>query len=135
MPIRIPPKKIDKEYTEKIEELSGENINQCYQCGTCSGSCPMGHYMDALPRKVMHMLQLGMKEEIEKQNSCWICSSCHACNVRCPRGVDLPRIMEAIRLMTLRKNRNFIEPSRLSSETIKEYYGIVMVAAFRKLTS
>jgi heterodisulfide reductase subunit C len=135
MPIRISPTTIDKGYIEEIEELSGQNVHQCFQCGTCGGSCPMAHYMDALPRKIMHLLQLGLKEEIERQNTCWVCSSCYACSVRCPRGVDLARVMEAIRLMTLRKNLNFIEPSQLSAEIMKEYPGIALVSGFRKLTS
>ena len=135
MRIRISPKTINKAYIRKIEELSGENVYQCFQCGTCAGLCPMWHHMEALPRKIMHLLQLGLKEEIEEKNTCWVCSSCHACSVRCPRGVDLAKVMEAIRMMTLRKNRNFIEPSRLPAEIMKEFPGIAMVSAFRKLTS
>ena len=135
MTIKISPKTVKKDYVDKLQRLSGQNIQQCFQCGTCGGSCPMGRHMDSLPRKIMHMAQLGLQEEIEKKNTCWICASCHTCNVRCPRGVDLPRIMEAIRLMTLRKNKNYIEPSQLSEETLKECPQIAMVAGFRKLTS
>ncbi|MGD9033972.1 MAG: 4Fe-4S dicluster domain-containing protein [Desulfobacteraceae bacterium] len=135
MPIKISPKTIDRGHIEKIGELSGQNVHQCFQCGTCGGSCPMAHHMDALPRKIMHLLQLGLTQEIEMQNTCLVCSSCHACSVRCPRGVDLARVMEAIRLMTLRKNQNFIEPSQLPAKIMKEYPGIAMVSAFRKLTS
>jgi heterodisulfide reductase subunit C len=43
--------------------------------------------------------------------------------------------MEAIRLMTLRKNKNYIEPSELPAETVKECPQIALVAGFRKLTS
>ncbi|MGD8985720.1 MAG: 4Fe-4S dicluster domain-containing protein [Desulfobacteraceae bacterium] len=135
MPIKISPKTVDKGFLEKLEKLSGQKVHQCFQCGTCGGSCPMGNHMDALPRKIMHMAQLGMAEEIEKLNTCWVCAACHSCNVRCPRGVDLPRVMEAIRLMTLRKNKNYIEPSELPAETVKECPQIALVASFRKLTS
>ncbi|MGD8227745.1 MAG: hypothetical protein PVI20_08190, partial [Desulfobacteraceae bacterium] len=68
-------------------------------------------------------------------NTCWVCAACHSCNVRCPRGVDLPRVMEALRLMTLRKNKNYIEPSELPADTVKECPQIALVAGFRKLTS
>lgn len=135
MPIKISPKTVDKEFLLRLEKLSGQNVNQCFQCGTCGGSCPMGHHMDTIPRKIVHMAQLGLTEEIEKHNTCWVCASCHTCNVRCPRGIDLPRVMEAIRLMTLRKNENYIEPSQLPVETLKECPQIAMVAGFRKLTS
>ena len=135
MPVRISPRTVKKEFLEKLEKLSGQNVHQCFQCGTCAGSCPMGHHMDNLPRKIMHMAQLGMEEELEKLKTCWVCASCHTCNVRCPRGIDIPRVMEALRLMSLRKNQNYIEPSQLPAETVKECPQIALVAAFRKLTS
>jgi heterodisulfide reductase subunit C len=115
--------------------LSGQNIQQCFQCGTCSASCPMIESLDRDPRKVMRMAQLGLEDELENTNTCWVCASCHTCNVVCPRGVDLPRVMEALRQMSLRKNINYIEPSELPAETIKKCPQIAMVAGFRKLTS
>ena len=135
MPVKISPKTVKKDFIDKLAKLSGQNVQQCFQCGTCGGGCPMGQHMDSVPRKVVHMAQLGMEEEVLKQNTCWVCASCHTCQVRCPRGVDLPRVMEAIRQLSLRKNKNFIEPSELPAETIKECPQITMVAGFRKLTS
>ncbi len=135
MPVRISPKTVKKDFLEKLEKLSGENVHQCFQCGTCAGSCPMGHHMDVRPRKIMHMAQLGMHDELEELKTCWVCASCHTCEVRCPRGIDIPRVMEALRLMTLRKNQNYIEPSQLPAETVKECPQIALVAGFRKLTS
>lgn len=95
----------------------------------------MLEHMENVPRKIMHMAQLGLEERLENSDTCWICASCHTCNVRCPRGVDLPRVMEALRLMTLRKNRNYIEPSQLPTDIVKDLPQIAMVAGFRKLTS
>ena len=136
MAVRISPKTVKKEFVEKLEKLSGQKIQQCFQCGTCSGACPMLENMDINPRKIMKMAQLGtLEEKMKEMKTCWICASCHTCNVMCPRGVDLPRVMEALRLMTLRKNQNYIEPSSLPSETIKECPQIAMVAGFRKFTS
>ena len=134
MPIKISPKTIKKEFISKLEELSGQNIQQCFQCGTCTASCPMLDQMDVTPRKIVHMAQLGLEEELEDLKTCWICASCHTCNVRCPRGVDLPRVMEALRQMTLRKNKNYVEPSQMPAEVVKETPQIAMVAGFRKLT-
>ena len=95
----------------------------------------MIEHMDAHPRKVMHMAQLGLEDMLEDIQSCWVCASCHSCNVRCPRGVDLPKVMEALRLLSLRKNKNYIEPSELDKETIKDCPQIALVSGFRKLTS
>jgi heterodisulfide reductase subunit C len=133
MTIKISPKTIKKDFIEKLAKLSGQNVQQCFQCGTCTASCPMLEKMENVPRKIMHMAQLGLEEKLENSNTCWICASCHTCNVRCPRGVDIPRVMEALRLMTLRKN--YIEPSRLPPDIVKDLPQIAMVAGFRKLTS
>ena len=135
MTIKVNPKTAKKDFIEKLEELSGQNIQQCFQCGTCTGMCPMIEHMDQTPRKIVHMAQLGLEEELEDVEACWICASCHSCNVRCPRGVDLPKVMEALRLLSLRKNKNYIEPSKLDEETIKDCPQIALVAGFRKLTS
>ncbi len=83
----------------------------------------------------MHMAQLGLDEWLENLNTYWICASCHNCTVRCPRGIDIAKVMEALRLLTLRKNQNYIEPSQIPEETLKDCPQIAMVAGFRKLTS
>ena len=135
MSVLILPKTINKDFVQKIKELSGQDVRLCFQCGTCTGSCPMSEYMEFSPRKVMHLAQLGMGDRLVNLNTYWACASCHTCSVRCPRGIDIARVMEALRQITLRKNINFIEPSKMSAETIKEAPQIAMVAGFRKMTS
>ncbi len=120
---------------ERVNELSGENVKVCMQCGTCTAACPMADEMDFVPRKVMHYSQFGMFINISNINSYWKCASCHSCSVRCPRGIDIAKVMEALRLLILRNNQNYIELSQIPKEKIKEYPGIMMVAGFRKLTS
>lgn len=134
MPITIPQKAQRREFIAKIEELSGQNVHRCFQCGTCSGACPMTSHMDAGPRMVMRMAHLGLKEKLERLNTWWICSSCLSCHVRCPRGIDVAKVMEALRLMTLRENRNYVEPSFMNKDVLKDCPAIGLVAAFRKMT-
>lgn len=122
-------------FFEKLRDLSGQDVKLCMQCGTCSASCPMMDHMSMSPRKVMHFLQFGLQELLGDTNTCWICASCHTCSVRCPRGIDIARVMEGLRQLTLRKNDNFIEPSEMPAEIIKDCPPIAMVAGFRKLTS
>lgn len=123
------------ESIKKLNELSGENVKLCMQCATCSGMCPMTAEMDYGPRKVMHMAQFGLREKLADINTYWKCASCHACTVKCPRGIDIAKVMEALRQQTLRTGKNRIEPSQMSAETIAELPQIAMVAGFRKLTS
>jgi len=120
---------------EKLKELSGESVKLCMQCATCTGMCPMAQEMDFSPRKVMHMAQFGLAEKLADINTYWKCASCHACSVKCPRGIDIAKVMEALRQQILRKSHNYIEPSQLSPAVIAGMPQIALVAGFRKFTS
>ncbi len=91
--------------------------------------------MNLTPRKLIHMAQLGQKEIVQSANSHWLCASCNSCEVRCPRGLDIPAIMEAVRLISLRENNNFVEPFEIAKEQIEDMPQIAMVSSFRKHTS
>ena len=86
----------DGSLREKVEALSGENVFSCYQCGMCSADCPLTERMDLLPSQVIRKLQLD-DWTVMNTNVMWVCASCLACEVRCPKGVDLARLMEAMR--------------------------------------
>jgi heterodisulfide reductase subunit C2 len=135
MPISISEKTIKSEFVEKVKKLSGQNIHKCFQCGTCGGACPMSGELETLPRKVMRMAQFGLEDDLADNKTFWTCASCHTCTVTCPRGIDLARVMEALRQLTLRKNINYVEPSKLPAETVKKMPQIAMVSCFRKMTS
>ena len=135
MPVYINDKEVNTEFIRKIEEISGQLYRKCMQCGTCSGSCPMIAKMDVTPRNLVHMSILGLEERVMRANTVWLCASCHTCQVRCPRGLELPKIMEAIRLLTLRKNVNYVEPVEIEAERIEELPQIALVSCFRKHTA
>lgn len=126
---------LSRESIKKLNELSGENVKLCMQCATCTGMCPMAKEMECSPRKVMHLAQFGLHEQLAGINTYWKCASCHACTVKCPRGIDIAKVMEALRQQVLRTNTNYIEPAKIPAETIAELPQIALVAGFRKLTS
>ena len=132
---KISPRTTNEEFRRKILEISGQDIAKCFQCGTCSGSCPMNCALDFVPRMIMALAQLGDAETLSAAKTPWVCASCHTCQVRCPRGIDIPKVMEAIRQISLRQNVNHIEPSNLQPEEIIDLPQIAMVSAFRKMTS
>jgi len=132
---KISNKTIDKEFLETLEKISGQKVHLCFQCGTCAGACPMCKEMDVSPRRLIKLAQLGRAGEIEALNTCWVCAACHSCEVLCPRGLDIPKIMEALRLLVLRRNEDFVKLPEIPIETVKECPQIALVAAFRKFTS
>ncbi len=91
--------------------------------------------MDLLPRQVIRHVQLGLAEDLEDSETPWLCASCYTCSVRCPRGIDIARVMEAVRLLSLRKNVDHVDVSRFPPERLGELPQIALVSGFRKLTS
>ncbi|MDK2820406.1 MAG: heterodisulfide reductase subunit [Clostridia bacterium] len=81
----------------KVESESGVVLSDCYQCGKCSAGCPAAFAMDYTPRQVIRLLQLGLGGEALKSHTPWLCASCQTCYSRCPREINLPRLMEAVR--------------------------------------
>ncbi len=118
-----------------IQDLSGENVKVCMQCATCSGMCPMTVEMELSPRQVMHLVQFGMEAKLTEINTYWKCASCHACTVKCPRGIDIAKVMEALRQKLLRKGDEKKILDQVSREEIEKMPQIALVAGFRKLTS
>ena len=122
------------EDVERIIELSNTNIFSCYQCGNCSGGCPSADYMDLQPHQVMRLIQLGRIGEILESNTVWICAACITCSVRCPKGVDIAAVMEALRQLVLRQNMQRVDINRIDKELLSELPQIALVNNFRKLT-
>jgi heterodisulfide reductase subunit C len=123
------------DFVKKVEAISEQTLPSCYQCGKCSAGCPMCFAMDLLPNQIIRLAQLGLEDDITKANTIWICASCITCSVRCPRGVDLARVMEALRLITSRKNIDQVQIPEIPKETIAQLPQLAMVGGFRKLTA
>lgn len=134
VPVTISDKKSRREFVKRIKELSGQNLQLCYQCGMCSGNCPVATNMDISPRRIIELARLGLEEEVVNSKTVWICASCLACAVNCPRGFDLSKVMEAIRLLTLRKNIDHVRPEDITLRERSELPQIAIVGGLRKLT-
>ena len=82
------------EMSQAIAEAGGEALKKCYQCGTCTGTCPWTPITHFNIRMLVRMSQLGL-EGIE--DNMWGCSTCKYCVDRCPRGVEIIDLVRAIR--------------------------------------
>ena len=101
---------IDNKFLAAVNKKSGNNILDCYQCGKCVSTCPVSSFMDFPPREIMQMVKLGLKDETYMANSMWFCLTCAACSGRCPREIDIPRVMESIRHLAIEENVNSDDP-------------------------
>jgi len=134
MRIRISMESIQGEFSRQIETISGQVMLSCNQCGKCSAGCPVAFSMDVLPNQVVRLAQLGIEDVLDSQ-TIWTCAACLTCVARCPKGLDLPRVMEALRLISIQRHGNRLESSQLSQEMLGEAPQLAMIGGFRKFTT
>jgi len=135
MRINISRRNINDPFVRKVEELSGQNLMACYQCGKCSAGCPAISQMDILPNQIIRLAQLGMKEELLASNAIWLCASCMTCNTRCPKGINIAEVIEAVRLILLRGSKDHLNVKELSEKVREEVPPIALISSMRKFTS
>ena len=122
-------------FIEEIERISGQDLLACYQCGKCSAGCPMAGFMDILPNQMIRYAQLGLKDELLGSGAIWMCVSCYTCNTRCPKGVKIAEVIEAIRLVQLRARKDHFDVREMEPDALASLPPIALIGSMRKLTS
>jgi heterodisulfide reductase subunit C len=86
---------LDPQFKYEIaNKPGGESLFNCFACGKCSAVCPISEVNEEFnPRKIIHMILLGMKEEVLSNEFIWLCATCDACSFRCPQEVRMADIM------------------------------------------
>jgi len=85
------------------DDFHGYMIDQCIQCGTCSGSCPLAGEMDHGPREVFSLIRDGFFDKALSSSTIWLCVSCYACTARCPREIPVTDIIYSLRQMAVKQ--------------------------------
>ena len=135
--LRITSNHAGSAFTARIEKISGQKLLACYQCGKCSAGCPMAAHMDVLPNQMIRMAQLGMQQQLLETKAIWMCVSCLTCNSRCPKGIKIAEVFEALRKAALGggQRNDHLEIMELSPEARSVLPPIATISAMRKLTS
>ena len=95
---------LDPHFKEEVAALAGElDLAYCFQCGVCSGSCPTLARMEYGPRRLMHMVHLGLADQVLRSRDIWLCVSCYSCAARCPQGIGVTDVMAALRSLAMAK--------------------------------
>jgi heterodisulfide reductase subunit C len=90
--------------SEVIAEPGGEHLNSCFSCGACSGICPVSQAIPEFdPRKIIHMVRMGLSERLLSSDLLWYCSGCRSCVFVCPQDVSFADIMGALSKLAIRK--------------------------------
>ena len=99
---RIPASKV----AETVFRVTGVNVGECYQCGKCTGGCPMSPYMDLTPNQIMRLAQLTDAEAERRllaSGAIWRCIGCLTCTQRCPKKLDPAAVIDALREMSYQR--------------------------------
>ena len=92
----------DSYFLREIEEQSNEELSSCYQCKKCSNGCPVTFAMDYLPHQIIHLIQMGIKDAVLKSATIWVCTSCETCTTRCPNDINISKIIDMLRVISLK---------------------------------
>jgi len=106
-----------KMITEDFKDI----IRACEQCGTCTASCPTKEASDFNIRKVVRHLQLEIHEDKDFLSKYpWLCTQCYRCRELCTEGLEIPKLVMALRKLAL---TNAVEPESVHSlsKSVKEF--------------
>jgi len=96
IPALLTEELLDRDFVIQVEP-DWQKLLTCIQCGTCSASCPAAELMDYAPRQLWQMMRLGLRELVMNSRTFWLCTQCYACQVRCPRGIEIAETMRNLR--------------------------------------
>jgi heterodisulfide reductase subunit C len=71
------------------------DLAKCVQCGKCTASCTSGRDSNLRTRKLVFMAKSG--KDISNDKDLWACTTCYACQERCPKGVKVTDAIIRIR--------------------------------------
>ena len=91
----------------------------CIQCGTCNVICPLIEYMDYSPRVLNAMLMAGDYDDVLRSRAIWVCTSCYACTVECPKQLPVTESIYALKRASMRAG---VYPRRLITPVLARQF-------------
>lgn len=97
--------KVDPRFKFEVASMAGgELVKGCFDCGTCTGVCPVSEVEPGFdPRKILHMIRLGLKEQILSSSAIWFCTHCDTCALVCPQNLRFSSIVDVLRELAVKE--------------------------------
>ncbi|MCX6694512.1 MAG: CoB--CoM heterodisulfide reductase subunit C [Methanomicrobiales archaeon] len=92
------------EFTKVVEEISRTIPHMCYQCGTCTASCPSAPRSTYRIRKFVRRVVMGLENEALTDPDLWLCTTCYSCTDRCPRDIAPTDVIMAMRNLAFKRD-------------------------------
>ncbi len=90
----------ESDFATEVEQASRARLSACLQCQKCTSGCPVAARADLRAHELVRLTQLGLRQEVLGSRMIWECTACQTCRTRCPQGVDLAAINDALRRMS-----------------------------------
>jgi heterodisulfide reductase subunit C len=88
---------IDRGFKQKVMKAAG-SVSACFTCGSCTAVCPEALFDSSKDaRRFIRKVNLGLRDEALADEFKDICATHFRCLSRCPQGVQISRIMNAIK--------------------------------------
>jgi len=102
---------LDADFRERLAAKVGDaGFMHCLSCGSCSASCPVRRLEEKYnPRRIIRMAVMGMREEVYRSDFVWICSYHYTCLHRCPQGVNIGAVSDAVVRFAEEQRRDMTE--------------------------
>ena len=96
--------KADPKFKKELAaQPGGEKIMACFTCRTCTASCPVSAVNSRFnPYRIIRLALYGLRDEVLQSDFIWLCSSCYACQERCPQGVSITDFMTLLKNMAIK---------------------------------
>jgi heterodisulfide reductase subunit C len=76
--------------------------------------------MDSTPRQVMELTRSDFKNEVLRSTTIWLCASCYACTVECPKKIRITDIMYELKQRAIQEG---VYPKRFPIPVLaQEFY-------------
>lgn len=84
----------DYSFLDQMEAAGPFHAAECFQCRKCTNGCPATFAMDLYPDQIIRFALLGLKDEVLRSRTIWVCASCETCTTRCPNGIRIAEVMD-----------------------------------------
>ena len=110
----LAPAKYPDEVLEELAKLA-EECSICYQCGTCTSSCPSGRDLYRGPRRLVRLILAGEIDALFGSDDLWRCTECGTCTSVCRMEIDVASVLARVRALE-RVHGNLRCPERSAAE-------------------
>jgi ferredoxin len=89
--------RVDPTLLLELKDYGAVGAEVCFNCGTCTATCPLTTDEHLFPRNMIRLAQLGLKDQLMASTDPWLCYYCGDCAESCPRQAEPGETMMALR--------------------------------------